>query len=146
VEETTNDVYAADCNCVGEDCEGVLGGDALPGQPCDDGDPLTANDTWQSGCLCQGVVGVQENGGDMSVALYPNPTSDRVWLEVGGLAGERVSYVVSDLLGKRVLEADLGIRSGTWKGAVDLARAVPGVYILELRIGASVRTGRIIKY
>jgi hypothetical protein len=67
-------------------------------------------------------------------------------LEVGGLAGERVSYVVSDLLGKRVLEADLGIRSGTWKGAVDLARAVPGVYILELRIGASVRTGRIIKY
>ena len=146
IEETTNDVYAADCACVGEDCEGVLGGEALPGLPCDDGDPLTANDTWQSGCVCQGVVGVQEFNGTGAITVYPNPTNDRVWLEVGGLFGERLSYVVTDLLGKRILEADLGARSGEWTGVIDLSKAVPGVYVLEVRVGGAVRTGRIIRY
>ena len=37
------------------DCTGVLGGDALPGSPCDDGDPLTQGDTWSTDCVCEGV-------------------------------------------------------------------------------------------
>ncbi|MBL7981016.1 MAG: T9SS type A sorting domain-containing protein [Flavobacteriales bacterium] len=146
IEETTNDVYANDCSCTGEDCEGVLGGTALPGQPCDDGDPLTGNDTWQSGCLCQGVVGIHENAGPASLSLFPNPTKEQTRLELYGLQGERVTYTVSDMLGQRVAGADLGIRSGDWSGMIDLAHVVPGVYVLEVRIGDSLRSGRIIRY
>lgn len=36
------------------DCEGVAGGDALPGTPCDDGTANTGNDTWSGACACVG--------------------------------------------------------------------------------------------
>jgi hypothetical protein len=145
IEETTNDVYAADCTCTGEDCEGVLGGTALPGQPCDDGDPLTSNDTWQSGCLCEGVVGIQDLGAGTAVAVHPNPTADGVRLSIDGLSGQRMGYVVHDLLGQRVAEADLGARQGRVDAWVDLSHVVPGVYVMELRADDVVHTVRIIR-
>ncbi len=39
------------------DCLGVLNGTALPGTPCDDGDPNTFNDTWTAVCGCTGQGG-----------------------------------------------------------------------------------------
>ncbi|MBK9420839.1 MAG: PKD domain-containing protein [Flavobacteriales bacterium] len=43
-------------NCGGSnaDCEGVVGGPALPGTPCDDGDPNTVYDQWTPSCECVG--------------------------------------------------------------------------------------------
>lgn len=38
------------------DCEDVLGGTALPGTSCDDGDPATINDTWSANCICAGTI------------------------------------------------------------------------------------------
>lgn len=37
------------------DCEGVQGGPAVPGSPCDDGDAATGADTWGSDCTCSGL-------------------------------------------------------------------------------------------
>jgi hypothetical protein len=42
-------------SCGMEDCLGVVGGTALPGTPCNDGDPCTVNDTWTQGCVCMGT-------------------------------------------------------------------------------------------
>src|SRR5690606_24700800 len=42
-------------NCT-PDCLGVPGGTALPGIACDDGDPLTTNDTWSADCVCTGTA------------------------------------------------------------------------------------------
>jgi hypothetical protein len=39
----------------GTDCTGVPGGPALPGTPCDDGNPNTSGDTWTSDCQCIGT-------------------------------------------------------------------------------------------
>ena len=36
------------------DCQGVAGGPALNGTPCDDGDPATVFDTWDAACACAG--------------------------------------------------------------------------------------------
>lgn len=45
-----------DLNCGGMmDCLGVPGGTALPGTPCDDGNPGTMNDTWDANCNCVGT-------------------------------------------------------------------------------------------
>ena len=46
-----------DLNCGGGpvDCLGVPNGTALPGTPCDDGDPMTYSDTWDANCNCVGV-------------------------------------------------------------------------------------------
>ena len=37
------------------DCQGVVGGPAMPGTPCNDGDPCTVNDTWNASCQCVGT-------------------------------------------------------------------------------------------
>ena len=38
------------------DCNGVLGGPALPGTPCDDGNGATVNDLLQADCSCAGQL------------------------------------------------------------------------------------------
>jgi hypothetical protein len=38
------------------DCEGVLGGDATVGTPCDDGDPNTGGDVYNASCECVGLL------------------------------------------------------------------------------------------
>lgn len=43
------------CNGGGTtDCNGVLNGPDMPGAPCNDGDPMTINDTWSPACVCAG--------------------------------------------------------------------------------------------
>ncbi|MBS1944511.1 MAG: hypothetical protein JST98_04765, partial [Bacteroidetes bacterium] len=37
------------------DCLGVPGGPALPGTACDDGNPNTTNDKWNTNCVCVGT-------------------------------------------------------------------------------------------
>lgn len=68
---------------VEEDCAGVPGGTALPGTPCDDGDPDTANDTYAANCDCLGEDCAGVPGG---TALPGTPcddgdptTADDVW-------------------------------------------------------------------
>ena len=38
------------------DCMGVAGGTALPGTPCDDGNPSTSGDAWSANCVCAGAT------------------------------------------------------------------------------------------
>jgi len=38
------------------DCEGVAGGTAQPGTPCDDGDATTGNDVYSAACDCAGQL------------------------------------------------------------------------------------------
>jgi len=69
--ETTNDVYASDCGCEGEPivmgCDDPVACNYVPGanvpevcyfasDPCDDGNPLTVNDTYTESCGCEGVL------------------------------------------------------------------------------------------
>ncbi|MEO7080479.1 MAG: hypothetical protein ABIY71_03090, partial [Flavobacteriales bacterium] len=53
---TGNDVYDANCDCVGQliDCLGVPGGSATIGSSCDDGNASTGNDVYDANCTCVG--------------------------------------------------------------------------------------------
>ena len=57
-------------DCPVEDCEGVVGGSALPGTACDDGDPNTNNDTWTADCECVGEL-PEDCEGVPAVLHYP---------------------------------------------------------------------------
>lgn len=48
---------------VQEDCLGVLGGTALPGTSCDDGNAATIDDVYQSNCTCAGTDCIGVVGG-----------------------------------------------------------------------------------
>lgn len=51
------------------DCNGVLGGSALPGTQCNDNNPCTLNDTWSASCLCAGVPSGDSDGDGTCNAL-----------------------------------------------------------------------------
>ncbi len=55
---STNDTYGSCTACPDPeaDCEGVLGGSALPGTACDDGDATTSDDVYGDDCVCAGVA------------------------------------------------------------------------------------------
>ncbi|MEX1132474.1 MAG: thrombospondin type 3 repeat-containing protein, partial [Flavobacteriales bacterium] len=74
------------------DCTGTAGGNALPGTACNDNNPNTGNDTWNSNCQCigqlaqeidcAGVAGgtaVQDECGNCwsaNIIVVPAPDSD----------------------------------------------------------------------
>jgi len=57
---TTGETWDPNCNCTGTgtgiDCEGVVGGTALPGTACDDGDECTTGDVYDPDCVCIGTL------------------------------------------------------------------------------------------
>lgn len=127
------------------DCEGVVGGGALVGTACDDGDPGTSNDIWQPGCICQGSVGVPEPAAG-SVRVFPNPAHDLLRVDMSGLKGENVSLTFTSITGLRVMTLPLGVRHGKLLERVDLSSLAPGVYTLDILMGDRTHQERIIKY
>ncbi len=145
--DTSNDVFDATCNCLGEDCLGTVGGSALPGTPCDDGDPDTANDTWQTGCVCTGSVGVAEAGAPGAlITVQPNPVRDRAQVRIDNATGNRAALTLRNTLGQVVLNRDLGQLGGTWNGMVDMHDQVQGLYFLEVELDGRRMVRRIIKH
>ena len=58
------------CASTVEDCEGVIGGPALPGTPCDDSNPETEGETYQEDCSCAGgIIPVPNDECDSSTPL-----------------------------------------------------------------------------
>ncbi len=53
------------------DCNGVLNGPALPGTACDDGNPVTLNDTWNTNCICVGEPNFYDCNGVANGSALP---------------------------------------------------------------------------
>ncbi|MCB0782849.1 MAG: hypothetical protein KDC02_01210, partial [Flavobacteriales bacterium] len=81
---TTSDSWTVGCDCAGtpSDCAGVAGGPALPGTPCDDGDPNTGGDVWDASCNCSGLLidcnGVPGGGAELDLCGVCGGTNDCV--------------------------------------------------------------------
>ncbi len=97
------------------------------------------------GCLCDGIVAVDELMGDVGIALRPNPTEENVMLTLDGLQGQEVSYTLRDVRGMVVEQRSLGILSGTWTGIVRTAPLAAGVYLLDVQSEGDRRTLRIVR-
>jgi hypothetical protein len=64
------------------DCMGVPGGAALPGSPCDDGDPLTENDVFDDQCDCAGtpLVGIGD-AAEVAARVRYDASTELLWVE-----------------------------------------------------------------
>ena len=58
------------------DCLGIIGGTALPGTPCDDGNAGTVNDVFTDGCVCAGEPIVDCLGMIGGTAIPGSPCDD----------------------------------------------------------------------
>jgi hypothetical protein len=144
--DTENDVFDANCICIGEDCLGVLGGSALPGTPCDDGDSTTVDDTWATGCICVGEVGIAEERNDHLITISPNPTRDVVRITIEALRGEEVLVTLRNALGETFIEQDLGELTGDRQQLLDISGLSTGIYFVEVTIGDQRSVKRVSKF
>ena len=82
------------------DCEGTIGGTALPGTPCDDGDPNTIDDMWDSTCTCEGIIDAIGENTIAGLEIRPNPTAGP--LNITSRNEDMLGYELSDLNGRVV--------------------------------------------
>jgi hypothetical protein len=81
---------------------------------------------------CSGLGG---NSFDLAAAqVYPNPTSAQIHISTE----VPCEFVITDLLGKI-------LKSGEVFGPIDVSNFPKGSYILQLRMGTSIQTTRILK-
>jgi surface protein len=76
-----------------------------------------------------------EDQNQLNITIYPNPSSDRVYIE-GNYS--QLKAVVYDILGKQVIKESI-------TNSIDISQLEKGVYILQLSDGAKLTTERILK-
>ena len=105
--------------------------------------PSDSNDSWQidpdtflvaDETACQ-ALSVGDPAFELGLSVYPNPTSDIVYID-GNYT--QLKVVVYDILGKQVMNKSI-------TNSIDISHLGNGVYILQLSDGAKLTTKRIIK-
>ena len=91
------------------------------------------------------VSGLSEVINLIDVTLFPNPTRGLVEVQLAGLAGESVTAVLTDGLGRDVSRYDLGNLTGVHLERMDLSGYESGVYFLRLEVADAVEVIRVVK-
>jgi hypothetical protein len=86
-------------------------------------------------------VGVDEPAGQMEIAVYPNPSNGKLWVEITGADDQDASVVIHDIAGREILTALLPSSQRT---EIDLGEAGKGVYIMSITMGSAVMQKRIV--
>ncbi|MBQ4420942.1 MAG: leucine-rich repeat domain-containing protein [Bacteroidales bacterium] len=88
-------------------------------------------------------VGLQDKEkDDISISLYPNPTSENSLLSVKGL-NEDATVVLTDVQGKVIASSKL--MKGHQTMEIESARLASGIYYVRVQTANSVRTEKLIK-
>jgi hypothetical protein len=77
------------------DCNGVVGGPAVPGSSCNDGDPCTTNDVLNANCQCAGTPSPDNDGDGIcnSQDNCPNVTG-----QIGSACNDGNACTINDVL------------------------------------------------
>lgn len=106
------------------DCEGVLGGPAVPGSVCIGASGFGG--VWSAACTCVENVGIEEIVAKEGVAVYPNPASTELFIATAN--DMPVHVKVYDMVGHLVMEHNMVTR-------LDIANLAPGSYSLVIMDG-----------
>lgn len=88
---------------------------------------------------------INENNNEAQVAVYPNPATSFVNIQLGSNWNGETSITVSDLNGKTVLSQTKVNASGTNNTfTVDISNLVSGVYLVRVSNNTSVGTSKLI--
>ena len=80
-----------------------------------------------------------------SMKLAPNPATDEVWVRLGLTESESLRYAVRDVAGRLMLEGDFGqVSEGEFTQRVEVGQLAAGMYQLEVRSDAGLRTQKFV--
>ena len=81
------------------------------------------------------LLGVFGPGYSLESIVYPNPSSDQIFIEFQGDGLHPASLELTDLHGKSVLTHQVPASFDWTKAKLDLSNLSRGVYLLELQMG-----------
>ncbi|MBL7923756.1 MAG: S8 family serine peptidase [Bacteroidia bacterium] len=90
------------------------------------------------------AVGIQQPDKLGSVVVYPNPSGGLYHLELRGVEAKNVSYQLSDLEGRLIMNQTVNAGS-SYRGLIDLRQSPQGVYLLRLQSESGSRTVKLVK-
>ncbi|MFM8597255.1 MAG: T9SS type A sorting domain-containing protein [Flavobacteriales bacterium] len=153
--DTYNDALDSNCNCVGtlyiygcmdpnacnyDSLATAVGSSTciLPGSPCDDGNPMTINDSLSTDCQCVGIdiSGIEELQNISSIS--PNPTQDQLQITLfqNGPARIEICNIEGRLI--QVIETE---KTATTIPVVQFAR---GTYFVKVLQNGSLQVHQIL--
>jgi hypothetical protein len=91
----------------------------------------------------EGYIGVDEEFGDESVTIYPNPNKGTFSLNIYSFKQEEVNIAVTDLTGKVVYQELIYSNSGDNKKEINLTNLQNGLYLVSVRKGNEVVTKKL---
>jgi uncharacterized delta-60 repeat protein len=104
----------------------------FPGDPCDDLNPNTVDDTYNPNCECEGTVGVEEISIINNINAYPNPATTKLNIELTSMAGKNAVIIITDLTGKVVKTDNVLVGTGTQTFNIDISALEVGLYNLSI--------------
>jgi hypothetical protein len=121
------------------DCNGVAGGTALPGLPCDDGDAATVNDLYTAECTCAGEL-TTGMGATSDAGVTIAHRGDALVLR--SEEGLPACFEVRDTAGRLIQSGSLSSN----EALLSLDGISPGLHLLQLRAinGVVVATHRFV--
>ncbi len=91
------------------------------------------------------IVGVtQLEGPDVTVAIYPNPTTDNAWLSLNLDAETEVSVNITDVQGRTLANRNYGILNGSQRIELNCSNFAQGLYFVKVRMGDTIKTQRLL--
>lgn len=91
------------------------------------------------------LVSVGEVGNAVQFTVYPNPSNAVFYLALEGLNGERVHYTIVDGAGRIIDRKELNAGGANVREAIDMTYVASGFYLLQLTVGDSTRSIRLMK-
>jgi hypothetical protein len=67
--------------------------------------------------------------------FYPNPTSDDLFLFITNHENEKLSYTITDILGKKIAEQEMTISSDIFKTAINTSDLPSACYFFTFKLG-----------
>jgi photosystem II stability/assembly factor-like uncharacterized protein len=91
-----------------------------------------------------GELGIDEPGDIPGVTLYPNPANNTLYIQMNEKTDATLRLMVSDLLGKPVLEEEFDYVEYNKAQSIDVSRLSKGIYMIRLTNGNKVMTRKLI--
>ncbi len=108
---------------------------------CQNFDAVTVNFITCAGSpQTQSVVG----SGNSSLNIYPNPTRDRVEVNIAKIRNEQVVITLNDLLGNRVFMSN-EFAEFNYSRTIDMSQLPAGIYLIKVIYGQETQSVRLIK-
>jgi hypothetical protein len=91
-------------------------------------------------------TGLAEEGDELFLKVYPNPTSDKFKLNITGLEQDFLDMSISNSQGQSLFNYHIDNFSGDYSNVIDMSYYSPGIYYLRISNNSFHKTVKLILY